>query len=97
MDPQNSPAACYVYFIQFLDAIKIGFAHWPEQRFNTLNISFPYEATMLGKLPFRNRGSAQRYEKNLHTRFASLRLKGEWFRAEQQLLDHIKLLCGKTP
>lgn len=76
-----------VYFI--LDApsraIKIGWADHPPHRLNELQPGNPHELRIIGTIP----GGASR-EGKLHRRFAHLRIRGEWFRADSELMAFIR-------
>jgi hypothetical protein len=79
-----------VYFIrsQKTHAIKIGFtAGKVEDRLKSLQTAHPCELEVLGTL-----SGSREHEKSLHTRFASLVLKGEWFEPHPDLLSFIALL-----
>lgn len=76
-----------VYFIQHATggAIKIGISSGPDYRLRNINASthdprYAFLATEHG-------GRAR--EAELHLRFAHLRMHGEWFQPEQDLLDYI--------
>lgn len=76
------------YFIQHATggAIKIGISADPTMRLQNINMSahdpqYAYLATEHGGRP---------REAELHARFAHLRMHGEWFRPEQELLEYIE-------
>ncbi len=65
--------------------IKIGFtAGEPTQRIAGLQTGCPWPIFLIGSLP----GSTQN-EGDLHRRFAHLRIEGEWFQPEPELLSAI--------
>jgi hypothetical protein len=72
----------FVYFLQAGEAgpIKIGWALDPLARLNELQVGCPEPLRLLMTLTDEGGLEAQ-----LHRRFARLRLRGEWFRAEQEL------------
>lgn len=72
----------YVYFARLGDRIKIGVSRDPEDRARLLN------AELLGTCL----GSSE-LERDLHTEFASIRDRGEWFRITPGLLYRIERLC----
>lgn len=77
-----------VYFIgcEDADAIKIGItSNRVYERLNGAQVNCPLQLTLLAAFD----GGAEA-EAELHARFAHLRLRGEWFRADPELLDHIK-------
>lgn len=74
-----------VYFVRAGDgAIKIGFTERIKRRLATLQTAHGEHLHLLLTIP----GSPEK-EAELHLRFAKLRLKGEWFRAEHELLTFI--------
>lgn len=75
----------HVYFIRAADAIKIGFSIDPPGRLASLQTSNPEDLHLMGAV----RGTTAD-ERELHVMFCHLRLRGEWFRAEEELIDHIK-------
>lgn len=76
-----------IYFIydKVNKAIKIGRAGDPKRRLTSLQIGSVSKLTMLGILP----GDA-REEGDLHRRFASDRIRGEWFRESPAILSYIE-------
>lgn len=82
-----------VYFLRSekTHAIKIGFTAGPvEKRLGSLQTAHPYKLQLLATTP----GTAE-YEKSLHERFASFRLKGEWFEPHPDLLAFITVLSNR--
>jgi hypothetical protein len=75
-----------IYFIQepAEDAIKIGYSTEPSRRLSTLQTSHPRDLELLAVWP-----GDQNLEKQIHERFAQFRIRGEWFRPAQELLDFI--------
>jgi hypothetical protein len=65
-----------VYFIQDMHtgAIKIGSARFPEVRLKELQTGTSAELRLLSAVP-----GGQALERDLHERFAHLRIRGEWF------------------
>jgi len=78
-----------IYFIQCNDAVKIGFSQNPWARLATLKTAMPDNPILLGSF-----NGVFQDEADLHTRFKHLRINREWFKAERELLDHIKELLG---
>ena len=76
-----------VYFAQnAVDAaIKIGVSICPRKRVSDMLTGSAHEIILLGSIP-----GGTELEKMLHARFASDRLRGEWFRASPLLVDYIK-------
>lgn len=85
-----TPTTGFVYFIASDSAglVKIGFSQSPERRVAAIQGMSPVPVRLVGKTP----GTAED-EAALHRRFAGLRAHGEWFRMEENLLQHIKEAC----
>lgn len=78
----------FVYFVTDGDAVKIGFAINPFKRLQELQVSHHRVLRMIGTI------SAPDYqERMLHNRFRHLRIRGEWFRLEDDILDFVRD-CG---
>lgn len=88
---EASPHRGFVYFIRAGDAIKIGFSIHPIKRVDELQIGNPEELELLGAF-----GGTERDEKALHADFSHLEIRSEWFRAEQELLDFIEEVSGRS-
>lgn len=75
-----------VYFISCreIDYVKIGYAFNPVARLSHLRTSCPLELTLEGAIPG---GFAK--ERELHQRFASARIRREWFRLTLELQAEI--------
>lgn len=84
-DFERSPHPGCVYFIRVGDAIKIGFAENFKRRLGTLQTSHEIPLEVLAVI-----SSASINEYETHQRFAHLRTRGEWFRAEQELIQFIE-------
>lgn len=71
-----------VYFIQCGDGgpVKIGKANDVEKRLTLLQIGSPYSLTLLGIM-----AGGRVDESELHRRFASSRMRGEWFAPTEEL------------
>jgi hypothetical protein len=86
---------CQIYFVQFgADGpIKIGRARNVAARLVSLQTASPVELVLLGVVP----GSVEK-ERVLHSLFRPLRVRGEWFRPEAELLEFIaEQLSYQTP
>ncbi len=81
----------YIYFIysQESNAIKIGRAKNVEKRLKSLQTAHPYPLKLLKTFKVKGGKAAQELEKTLHQKFDHLRLLGEWFQAEPELLDFL--------
>lgn len=75
-----------VYFIQAIAGgpIKIGYARDVEKRLRDLQCGSPFVLRVIC-----TEEGGQKYEAQLHRRFAKWRLHGEWFRLEGELKDHL--------
>lgn len=82
----------YVYFILNRDshAIKIGRARDIQKRLATLQTASPAELELLKAVQVRTEFQSQQLEIILHSKFRHLRIRGEWFRAEPDLLRCIE-------
>jgi hypothetical protein len=78
-----------VYFVQAetLGLIKIGVANQASRRFVSLQADSPDPLRLLGIMTCENHGAL---EFTLHLRFAHLRVRGEWFRPDPELLAFIE-------
>lgn len=75
----------FVYFVGSKGGpIKIGKARNVKSRLAGLNTSSPEPLDLLGVM-----FGVDQLEKALHARFAHLRMHGEWFRRDQELLEFI--------
>jgi hypothetical protein len=85
-----------IYFIQLGSSgpIKIGYASRLKARVAQLQTASHEPLTVLAAIP----GGFGK-ERELHSQFANLRLHGEWFRPEPELLAHIGELAteGEEP
>lgn len=69
-----------VYFIQKgYGSVKIGVAEDPERRLRELQTGNHGRLHLIAKLPCPSRAAAFALERQMHERFASDRLQGEWF------------------
>ncbi|MCG9890855.1 MAG: GIY-YIG nuclease family protein [Thermosynechococcaceae cyanobacterium MS004] len=84
--------AHFVYFILNADsnAIKIGRARDLGKRMKALQTSSPAELQLLKSIQVNSAKEAEELEKSLHRRFYEIRLAGEWFKAEGELLEYIQ-------
>ena len=88
---KNIPARPVVYFVQSGDKhgpIKIGYADNGRSRVSALQTGNPDTLKVLAFIE----STSPSMETELHARFAGLRLRGEWFRPEPELLDYIASL-----
>ena len=82
-----------IYFIQNgTGPVKIGYTkNDVNQRLASLQSASPYQLHLLGTMD----GSIAD-ERRLHRKFALLHTSGEWFRADQMLLDYIYDATGNA-
>jgi len=75
----------FTYFVRDGDVIKIGYSAHPARRINTLQsgIARPLEVLAVVGMEIAD-------EFSLHQQFAHLRVRGEWFRAEPELIEFIE-------
>jgi Meiotically Up-regulated Gene 113 (MUG113) protein len=87
--PKKPPA--HLYFMQAGHGgpIKIGAASDVAQRMATMQTGSPEQLYLVGYI---EGGGPQ--ERELHKRFAHLRLHGEWFKPAQELIEHISSLSA---
>ena len=76
-----------VYFVEApaTGQIKIGFTTNIEARFKALSAHSGAELRLLATMP-----GTRRKERTLHRKFAADRVRGEWFRATDDLLAYIR-------
>ena len=76
-----------IYFVQSgkKGPIKIGKSNDPHERIGSLQISSSEPLTLLGVMD----GDIKE-EKNIHTKFLNYRIKGEWFKPSNNLIEFIK-------
>lgn len=75
-----------VYFIQAENgAIKVGIAYHPQARLETLQTGSPLRLTLIGVIP----NGGQALESEIHRRFSSDGLHGEWFHPSTVLFEFI--------
>ncbi len=78
----------FVYLIQAMDFIKIGYTTDVQQRFKTFDLMFPPIGLKL--LGYIESGLARSIEKELHIFFNDKRARGEWFKLSPEDIDYIK-------
>jgi predicted GIY-YIG superfamily endonuclease len=86
--------AHFVYFILNEDsnAIKIGRAKNLARRMMSLQTSSPAKLKLIKSVQVEGAKEAQELERALHQQFSEIRLAGEWFKAEANLLEYISQL-----
>ncbi len=86
--------AHFVYFILNEDsnAIKIGWAKDLGLRMKALQTSSPTQLKLVKSVQVEGGKKAQELERSLHKQFSTIRLAGEWFKAEVHLLEYINQL-----
>lgn len=82
--PQSYKSA-HVYFFKQGEFVKIGWSNKWRQRLLTLQRATPHEIEALAVY----RGGLK-MERDLHAKFASLRVKLEWFRLGDEIRDYIE-------
>src|SRR5262245_20438799 len=81
-----------VYFIRAGDAIKIGVTRDVERRLRALATGSAVPLELLPTLP-----GGRRLEKKLHQRCRRFHVRGEWFKADEALLRHIREQAAGGP
>jgi hypothetical protein len=82
----------YVYLIQSpTGAYKIGRTKHPEQRMKTFGVQLPFEVEFLCMI---ETTKMRLLERELHEKFESKRVNGEWFALEPSDVDYIKGLSN---
>lgn len=83
--------SAFVYFVLNADsnAIKIGKAEDLDKRLKSLQTVSPVQLQLLKAIQVTSGKEAAQLESSLHRKFAHLRLTGEWFKAEKELLGYI--------
>ena len=74
-----------IYFVEAGDFIKIGFTRSPESRAQKMLTDSPHEIKVLHIEP-----GTFKQEKVFHRHFAALRVRGEWFHKNVELLEFIE-------
>lgn len=74
-----------VYFVRSGKLIKIGFTKDLEGRVSRLQTGSPYDLQLLASID-----GTRRDEQALHSRFANLNVRGEWFRGHSSLMAYIR-------
>lgn len=75
----------WVYFIDDGEAIKIGFSVSPQHRLIALQTGHPRALKVIGRVSVKVIG-----ENAIHRKFRHLRVRGEWFRPDPELLAFIE-------
>jgi hypothetical protein len=68
--------------------IKIGVSADPRTRLRQIQTGSPYEVSIMGVWP-----QCPYTEEQIHAAFADYRMRGEWFRPEDDLVDFILRNC----
>ena len=81
-DNRRKPAGVYFLMSDWHEFIKIGFSSRPGERVYRSQLWGPH--TLLAVLP-----GVQQDERDIHARFADLRVHGEWYRCEGPLAEYV--------
>lgn len=88
--PPSTKKGGFVYLLKTgSDVYKIGRAKDPNNRLRVFNVKLPFEVEFEHLIATEN---MYLLERELHQRFASKRVNGEWFRLDMQDIDYIKSL-----
>lgn len=86
----NAEAANSVYFVKPVDAdgpIKIGCSQEPEARLHAMDKMSPVRLEIAAQLP-----GGTILERRFHHRFRHLHSHGEWFRADDELIETVRAI-----
>jgi hypothetical protein len=81
---QAELGAGVVYFIQCNEFVKIGFAADPVSRMCQMQIGNPYTLKLLKVI---QSITPEQLEQEIHGRIEPYRVRGEWFKLPQDVLD----------
>ncbi|NWG01692.1 MAG: GIY-YIG nuclease family protein [Syntrophaceae bacterium] len=79
----------YVYFIQTGDAIKVGIASDLTKRMVSVQVGNPHKIEVLHSIST-SEEEARKIESQIHELFKRTHLHGEWFHANQFMIDFIR-------
>jgi hypothetical protein len=82
----------YFIFNERANAVKIGTAREPDARLESLQVGSPDPLILLLEIP-----GGLKFEARLHARFQSLCIRGEWFRADPELMAEVERLRASPP
>lgn len=82
----------FVYAIECADFIKIGFSGDPVSRLSKIATDSPFPCRLLGFWP-----GSKNTEDELHKRFQSSRVKGEWFKVTDDITAFVKAHAVAPP
>ena len=90
--PEHLDRSKLIYFFRCVPdgPIKIGYTVNVARRFQSVQVSCPYELEFMGSIAG-NPGD----EKKIHARFEGQRIRGEWFEASPDLLEFISKEASK--
>lgn len=88
----NEHLETFVYFIQGEQTrnIKIGYTTNLQSRIDSFQLGCPDKLFYIGTILFPTKARAENVEKQLHKKFAHLRVQGEWFYPDPSLIVFIK-------
>lgn len=83
---------CFVYIMRnnTNGAYKIGISKKPEYREHTLQSQEP-DVTCVFQLEFPNREKARDVERDMHLKYATYHMRGEWFAIPPQMVNQVML------
>lgn len=85
-------ARVYAIWAEGSDLVKFGFSEDVRKRFSNLRAGSPDALHLLMDIP-----GGEDLERELHFRFRSYRVRGEWFRLEIPVLDFIERMANVDP
>lgn len=75
-----------VYFITDGEFIKIGFSTNPEDRLRSIQTGYSRPLSLLGVIHHQT----QHDERIYHVAFKESRVRGEWFRFDEKIVNHLR-------
>lgn len=87
---RTTPRGEYIYVIKDIDIsgyYKIGRTNDPSIRLSTFDVKLPFRIEVIAILTCKN---AMQGERELHVRFASKRVRGEWFNLDDSDLEYLR-------
>lgn len=80
--PEIDGCLCYVYIIECMGLLKVGWSVQPAVRVMDLQVGNPFPLRLVDAFPAPGR-SAGRIEKRVHLLLKASRVRGEWFQTDE--------------
>ena len=91
-DDKTSTYNHYLYFVYANEAVKIGITNCIEKRMYHYKTSNPGDVILIADLTLQNKEIAEILESKIHNKFKQYKIKGEWFCANEEILNFAKLV-----